>query len=227
MRVPVLEASPTAPAKRVQWRVPIAAVLLTLLTLAVAAGATRGIDRAAVRAAQAYPAGWLDWLSWAVSFGGHIVISGPLVLLLGAWLWRRSRRGALALLVVFVVATLLEIAGKQWIGHPGPGTEFYRELPAGLPFVYTGTGEVIELANSYPSGHALRITFIAVVLIALLPHRLTVLAAAAVIGVMAFTRVYGGEHWLSDVAGGVILGAGAAWLIEGWLVERDPALSRG
>ncbi|HET9781233.1 MAG TPA: phosphatase PAP2 family protein [Candidatus Dormibacteraeota bacterium] len=81
---------------------------------------------------------------------------------------------------------------------------------------------------SYPSGHAVFFTWLSFMLVfALAPHvrpRFRVLlwsAAALVIVLTCFARVWAGAHWPSDVAGGVLLGLGwsafVIWIPERWL----------
>ncbi len=85
---------------------------------------------------------------------------------------------------------------------------------------------------SFPSGHATAAAAISVaaVLAFLRPghvRRRWVLLAVAFAFVMAFSRVYLGAHWLSDVETGVLLGASAAVLSFGLVDEvRNVALPR-
>ena len=107
-------------------------------------------------------------------------------------------------------ATLAEIFGKLMVFHPGPPKFFHRSLiPANLPSFYVHTN------FSYPSGHMTRTVFIITVLICIvlfssrsIISRSTALGLLLLlISLMGLTRVYLGEHWLSDVVGGALLGA--------------------
>lgn len=81
---------------------------------------------------------------------------------------------------------------------------------------------------SYPSGHAVFFTWLSFMLAASLAPRIKPayrpalwLAALIVILLACMARVWAGDHWPSDVAGGVLLGAGwsafVLWLPERWL----------
>lgn len=77
-----------------------------------------------------------------------------------------------------------------------------------------------EATYSFPSGHVGGTTALVVALLLVagagLPrlwHGLAALVAAAVIVVCAWTRLYLGVHWCSDVVGGALLGTSAALLI--------------
>jgi len=81
---------------------------------------------------------------------------------------------------------------------------------------------------SYPSGHAVFFTWLSFMLAASLAPRikpvyrpLLWLGAIVVIVLTCIARVWAGDHWPSDVVGGVLLGAGwsafVLWLPERWL----------
>ena len=81
---------------------------------------------------------------------------------------------------------------------------------------------------SYPSGHAVFFTWMSFMLAASLAPRTKPvyrpflwLAAIIVIILTCIARVWAGDHWPSDVVGGVLLGAGwsafVMWLPERWL----------
>jgi membrane-associated phospholipid phosphatase len=81
---------------------------------------------------------------------------------------------------------------------------------------------------SYPSGHAVFFTWLSFMLAAAVAPRvrpalrpLLWAAAVVVIALTCLARVWAGDHWPSDVAGGVMLGAGwsafVLWLPERWL----------
>jgi len=81
---------------------------------------------------------------------------------------------------------------------------------------------------SYPSGHAVFFTWLSFMLAASLAPRIKPMyrpalwsLAIVVIVLTCIARVWAGDHWPSDVVGGVLLGAGwsafVLWLPERWL----------
>lgn len=113
--------------------------------------------------------------------------------------------------LMILPATLAEIFGKLVLFHPGPPVFFHRTLlPQSLPSFYVHTN------FSYPSGHMTRTIFIITILCCLFFFsRLNLFlkygAIFVLIGfgfMMGLTRIYLGEHWLSDVVGGTLLGVG-------------------
>ena len=81
---------------------------------------------------------------------------------------------------------------------------------------------------SYPSGHAVFFTWISFMLAVSLASRVNPsfrpilwIVAAVVIILTCLARVWAGDHWPSDVIGGVLLGIGwsafVLWLPERWL----------
>ena len=120
-------------------------------------------------------------------------------------LWRVNRRWALALPVLMAGAGAL-----QWLAKLSAG----RARPNLAPF-------------GFPSGHVLSLVVffgLMVYLIAVASSRrrrwrlLACMVATVPVVVVAFSRLYLDKHWLSDLAGGLTIGAGylllAIWIVE-------------
>jgi len=82
--------------------------------------------------------------------------------------------------------------------------------------------------GSFPSGHMLRGTALALGTALVLAGSRRILAVrlivAAYVVELAWTRVYLNEHWASDVIGGFLLGVGAALAVVA--VPRLPGRAR-
>jgi YegS/Rv2252/BmrU family lipid kinase len=127
------------------------------------------------------------------------------VVLVGAMLLKGHRRAALFAACVMIATSLLTTLLKLQVGR-------------GRPPWQTRTG--LLTTQSFPSGHASSITAFAgivVVLVIMLvrragTRRLVYVACALVVVVVCADRVLLGRHYPSDVAGGVLLGAGMVLL---------------
>lgn len=117
--------------------------------------------------------------------------------------------------LMIVPATLAEVFGKLVLFHPAPPQFFHRSLlPTSLPSFYVHTD------FSYPSGHMTRTIFVVTIFMVMMIFssknillRFTIFCTLLLLAfLMGLTRVYLGEHWLSDVLGGVILGIGSGFL---------------
>jgi len=133
----------------------------------------------------------------------EIVILG---VALGAFIYLRRNRRRLAaglwLAVGLGGASLLAVLLKHLIIHPGPPPELQRSV---LRF-----GLYVRTPYSFPSGHTIRTTMLARILL----RRAPLVAGTLVVGMMA-ALIYLGDHWLSDVLGGLCLGWACTEIAEG------------
>ncbi|MDI1464826.1 phosphatase PAP2 family protein [Catellatospora sp. KI3] len=148
--------------------------------------------------------GWLTRSLQVLTWLGSGWVAIPVLLGAAAAipLWRSRRWTALLVIVVTVGAAALVSIGKLALARARP------EVSEAL----TGAG-----GYAFPSGHTAQAAA-AYGLLALLislrvrgPARVAAwLGAALLVLVVAFSRVYLGVHWLTDVIGGAALGT--AWL---------------
>jgi undecaprenyl-diphosphatase len=153
-----------------------------------------------------------DELMIAITMMGDGLVISALAIAIVAWLvWHRSYRAALA-------AAAVILAGKIFV--PIMKTLIQRARPIEL---YQGAE-----GYSFPSGHATMAALTFGVLAVLVSHsmgrwgRAVVYASCGLVVIaIAYSRVYLGVHWLSDVLGGMLFGAVMA-AVYGVVIEAVP-----
>ena len=141
-----------------------------------------------------------DALMIAITEIGDTTVVVSVALAVLAWLLvQRAWRSAVYWTVAIVGATLLNTAIKVALHRPRPGGPLYEGWSA----------------FSFPSGHStvnvVLYGFLALLIVQGIAHRarLPVILGAALIALLiAFSRLYLGAHWASDVAGGLAFGSG-------------------
>jgi membrane-associated phospholipid phosphatase len=163
-----------------------------------------------------YPIKWgpLTAISRGMAFLGSAVFVWPLRAAVTVALYVQKRRAALsAWLLAILLSEPLIGSLKAAYDRPRP--------PVAL---------VEEVTGSFPSGHAVVGAVVAISLVIVLvqpgPARRNLeIAAAGFALLMAGSRVYLGAHWLTDVFGGVALGAacaiGAAAIVKRYIRSRE------
>lgn len=138
-----------------------------------------------------YPA--LDLVASLIGLAGQAELTIGIALGLAVARARASRRdGIVPLFIVLTIA--IEAFLKIVVPHPPPPSDVARTVEL-LPSLH------VPFANSFPSGHVARITFLS----AIVRGVPTWVRVAAVV-LMIASRLYLGEHWLSDCLGGLALG---------------------
>jgi undecaprenyl-diphosphatase len=154
--------------------------------------------------AQTLP-GWLDQLMLVFPYVGTNLTILPIVLLLAVWLWRARDKviTAVHLLVVSIGSLSLNPTMKYLLDRPRPDLFPLRGL-------YNWA--------SYPSGHAILTValYFTVAMQLRFAHgwRWPFAAAAAIVLITCYSRLYLAVHWPTDVIGGLLIGA--VWLAGTW-----------
>jgi undecaprenyl-diphosphatase len=161
---------------------------------------------------------WVTAIAIAITNAGSPVAMGVLAVIVAAVLWwrRRSLIPGLVVVSTLAVAAGLSTLTKGVVGAQRPSR---------------ATQLVLEIDPSFPSGHVtgtLALTGIVAVILGRgrsVGTRVALVAAVVVLTtVVALTRLYLGVHWLTDIGGGILLGAAA--VLVGALALRTATVAR-
>lgn len=154
-------------------------------------------------------------LTFFVEPAPSIIIVGLLTIVAFVdWKKRKVRFQALLIPLLFGLLVLGETYGKSVVHHPAPPFFMIKHPTAMFPQFY------INEQYSYPSGHTARAVFLGIVFVSLVANNLAlaiknlkrwvviVSAVSLYVLLVAVGKIYLGQHWLSDVIGGLLLGAG-------------------
>ena len=191
-----------------------ALALFLLLTLEEFVWGTARLDRALTNLLEHPDTHLLDRISSVFTTVGSMQVTALLALVAVALLWRRgATRPALAVVGAFALALAVEGALKLLLHHPDVPNPL---SPPSAP----------PPANSFPSGHVLRVCVLVTAASLLWPRAGVRVGALLVVALVAYTRVYAGMHWTSDVLAALLLGWALHVAATAYARAPQPALRR-
>lgn len=198
---------------RLLWLVLLAAVFLgSMMALGLAVGRNLpAVDADVLALVMLPPDSWPRAVVFAVNVAAGFP-SWDLAVLLVALVVRLKGLAREALFVALSLSGDLVVVGFKVL--------FNRPRPS------ASVSDIIA-TSSYPSGHVARMLITLGVITAVLAWRRPglrvpgIIASSAVVALVAFCRLASGEHWPTDILGGLLLGM--FWLnvlLIGWVLSR-------
>jgi undecaprenyl-diphosphatase len=146
-----------------------------------------------------------------------VAVLGITGLALYDWKRKKIRWNSLFIPLLFFFLVMGEVYGKSVVHHPAPPFFMIKNPTTMFPKYY------INEQFSYPSGHAARAVFLAIISLYITLRTSffkkknvkigSVFVFVGYIGLVSISRIYLGHHWLSDVVGGWLLGGGMIFLV--------------
>ena len=210
----VLAGDPRGSARA--WLLPLIVAVVILFAMDTYLVATQPLlpfDVPVAAFIQSFPWGPVTYIFDAINYtAGYLQVGVGVAAVVILLVWER-RAGYL--MAIGAVSSLLDNLIKLAMARQRPTADLVHILTPAPGY-------------SYPSGHAVFFTWLSFMLaFSLAPHvrpraRWILWVAAAIVILLACcARVWAGDHWPSDVAGGFLLGLGwsafVVWLPERWL----------
>ncbi|MFC8501751.1 phosphatase PAP2 family protein [Pedococcus sp. NPDC057267] len=176
------------------------AVPLTVITVGVLTGLTRGVDALTLPWFTAFDTTGIEHVSARILvMGGQFWLVGTVAT--GLAVWRGIQQRQVRPVVVTGTAMVL-MSVSIWL----------LKVLVGRTAPRAGENSVLDGGHSFPSGHAATAVVCLVLAAALLgdrhhPRRWALTAASAAAGVVGVCTVVLGYHWVTDVVGGWAAGA--------------------
>jgi membrane-associated phospholipid phosphatase len=167
-----------------------------------AAGTT--VDHAVLAWVVNHRSAGLTSVAIGVTNAGSPVATGAIASVAAAVLWRRagSPRPAILILVTLGVAGAISTLSKMIVGahRPAQSCQLIGETDPSFPSGHvTGTLALLGALSVVISQHSRQAA-----------HSAPIALTAALTALVALTRLYLGVHWVTDIVGGLLLGAAAA-----------------